>query len=592
VAKRTLGHFNEDGEQLTWTSDEDEPADVPIHPMPSSPPPIPELLDVSNPERGTFVTRSGTGVNAGLDRIALLFRNPHTLKDDGYLLEEKSISEIKDAADLLKQILRELRNLAVVTPLIALLVVSSNTSLRLRVHSIVERVRAVAMKHRKHEYSIGKYFYLMNGVIQELEALGRLIHIFKGASPDMSVRLKKMKGYLIHLQSDIEKYVRSSFAQEEYPKWYLSDRSQNDRLDEWIAEKPMRILVAYQKALNDYMSVKCLREEIDMLERMMAPKPPKCKSLKRAQSDTPSSSKDNGQPESSYRDDECAADVPIPSGAADVPIPSGAADVPIPSDDGAGPSSDQNMEKEEHVDKDAIVKEATDVQAALLDVVYGKEEIRTALLAVIRIATSGSSVFDDTEWKKLVDGLLTAARQGTYYHGAIGYRHVIAIKTLRKFLRKAGKQLATLNLQTAEWWANNNYDVPKPVLVDLINETDSLQDNELQDLKETDAYDGINRALESVRIIASSTTHRKDKWDTLASALASLYRIYNDQQRPLAVPAVERLICFLERAANILRMKWKESRQYFDLNIAHFVNPQSSNGNNPMELGAAGGEGW
>jgi hypothetical protein len=416
----------------------------------------------------------------------------------------------------------------------------------------------------------------MKDVLDQLKALRELMNTYENVNSDKSVRLRQMEGYLRSLQNEVYDYVKDSFDQEEYPEWYLNDPSQEERLRQWKAERPMRILAAHQKAVNEYRSIVRLREAIKELNRMMALYASDGKSTKKASSDTPSSSKDTGpQGPNIFEIDSDSDD-------------EAAAAVPIPSDGAPGPSSAQAMEEEEQVDAAAIVNEATDVQGALMYVMNGAVDIEEALMAVIRIAQSNA--FKEEDWKKLAQGLLTAARQGTYSDSAIGSRHVSAIKALRLFLRNAGKQLATLNPQAAEWWANNKYDVPESVLVDLVNEADRLQVTELQGLKATDALDDVNRALESVRIIASSAGHRVGAWETLASALASLYRIYNDPslQRPLAVG---RLIGFLERAANILRMKWKESSQWFDMNITSFVNPQSSSGDRPMELGKGLDEG-
>jgi hypothetical protein len=208
-------------------------------------------------------------------------------------------------------------------------------------------------------------------------------------------------------------------------------------------------------------------------------------------------------------------------------------------------------------------------------------------MAVIRIAESGE--FNETDWKNLVQGLLNAARQGTYSDNAVGYRHVTSIKAIREFLRDAGKKLSSLSPRAAEWWKENKYEVPQEVIEELVNEADRLQTTELQRLKDTSALDDVNRALESVRIIAASAAHRMYAWENLAQALQALYSIYNNPslQRPLAVG---RLIGFLERAANILRMKHKESSLWFDRNVGRFVNPESASGQRPMELGATGDE--
>ena len=576
--KRTLSKMeNQKGEKVTWTDDEDdEPAAVPIPPGPSAPRSMPAPLDVSDPERGTWATRGKYGPAARLKDIALLFRNPATLKDDNYMLNAKDIIDVRQAVSVLKRILSDMRSLAVVTPLIALLMVSSNKSLRLQVSSIVKRVNAIAQKYKKYEYAGRKFVYPMKDVLDRIKALRELMNTYENVNSDKSFRLRQMEQYLKALQNEVYDYVKDSFDQEEYPDWYLNDPSQKERLQQWKAKRPMRIIAAYQKAVNDYRSIARLREAINDLKRMMALYSSDGKSSKKASSDTPSSSKDTGpQGLSIFEIDSDSDD-------------EAAAAVPMPSDGAPGPSSVGEMEEEEQVDTTAIVNEATGVQGALMYVMNGAVEIEEALMAVIRIAQS--NVFNEGDWKKLAQGLLTAARQGTYSDSAIGIRHVNAIKALRQFLRKAGKQLATLNPRAAEWWENNKYDVPESVLVDLVTEADRLQVTELQGLRATDALDDVNRALESVRIIASAAGHRVGAWETLASALASLYRIYNDPslQRPLAVG---RLIGFLERAANILRMKWKESSQWFDVNITRFVNPQSSSGNRPMELGKGLDEG-
>lgn len=557
TGKRNISRMEQQqGERVEWTdSDDDEPAAVPIPAGPSAPQPMPAPLDVSNPEKGEWRSRSGRGPEARLKEIELLFRNPKTLRMDSWMKEADTPGQVEDVVNVLLRILSDMRSLAIVTPLIAMLMNSKNKKLKLQVASIVKQVNEVVSKHIKNRR--------MKRVQNELAELRKLMHTFANLSSEKALRLKQMKGFLLELESAVRQYVEDSFVDEAYPDWYLQDTSQKQRLQIWQAEKSMRKIAAGHKAMNEYRSVLQLRAAIRELERDIALFARGGKSTKTSPSDTPSSSKDTGAGEFVIELDES-------------------------EDDDTDGSAVQPMQaEEEEVDTGEIIKKAKEMTGALMYLVSDSLIMEEALMAVIRIAESGE--FNETDWKNLVQGLLNAARQGTYSDNAVGYRHVTSIKAIREFLRDAGKKLSSLSPRAAEWWKENKYEVPQEVIEDLIKEADNAQVSEMPSLKDTDALDDVNRALESVRIIAAAAGHRVDAWNNLAQGLEALYRIYNNPllQSPRAVG---RLIGFLERAANILRMKYKDSSQWFDMNVNRFVNPQGASGQRPMELGATENE--
>ena len=87
---------NAPGTTLEWPdSDGEESIPIPIQPPRKAPRPMPPPLDVSNPEQGTWASRRGNGHAERLKVIALLFRNPKTLKDDDYMTEVKDIAQIR-----------------------------------------------------------------------------------------------------------------------------------------------------------------------------------------------------------------------------------------------------------------------------------------------------------------------------------------------------------------------------------------------------------------------------------------------------------------------------------------------------------------
>jgi len=252
-----------------------------------------EPLDVSNPELGTWAT---CGPAARLTDIALLFRNPVTLQDDNYMLQMEEKNGSGQTVLVLKRILSEMRSLAVVTPLIALLMVESNTGLRNQVSSIVARVSNVAETHRKQYTDESLEVYQMKDVIGQINALRQLMHTDATVSREAATRLEQMQGYLIALSREVYDYVENSFKHEEYPKWYIDNPSpsQSVKLRQWNAERPTRIIAAYHKAIDEYMSVTLLRKAIGELKPRTAPSASNCNSSKKAPSDTPSFSKDTG----------------------------------------------------------------------------------------------------------------------------------------------------------------------------------------------------------------------------------------------------------------------------------------------------------
>lgn len=589
--KRSIYDDPTPGEKVTFTSDEDEaPAAAPAaRPRPAiQPAAMPEPLDPSQPmlNDGGWVTKK-RGLQAQLARIALRFRNPETLQDDDWLMNLNAtlprgelvngdINEIMKVREQMQLMIRDLINLAIISPLSAELMKPNGDRLRAQMSSIYNRIRDVLQRYKKVQTKPRQHLYPMKDALENLALLKEMVNVFAAINSTLVDRLKNAKKQLTALRSQVLKYVEAEFEREALPEWYTeavrSKRVTDDiknRLRDWKLDRTARVVQASIEAERKYQSIVQLQRVVDELQEKVDQNAQK-KEKRQKQADGGASSSTDPGPSSSKDPPAAANIVELDSSDEDEAPPAAVPPVPVPT----------------QADLQALAEEARGLAEGPLMYITGNNRYYDAGLRAVVYISNNPSNFEEAAWIALLQALLDARRYGRYAgSGVVAEREFKAIVAIKKLLEKAATMLSLMNADASVWLTEKQHFVPEGVIEAIQTEADRMRVTEASKLQESGYFDPINQAIEAILIIAAGESFREEAWESVANALAILYAESLKPGRPLAVG---RLIGFFERSADILKQKDAETAAWVAVNAARFRRPGEAP--SPMETGGAAAE--
>ena len=203
-----------------------------------------------------------------IDKMALSGRIPF---DD--------IISVRILSANLDLMLTSLKELAVTTPLVAYLMKQEEgRGVRTAVQKMYKKVQTVAMKYKDLKLKGSARDSLMRKVFIQLEEIRKLMLTFKSLNSNSELQLKRLEMQRQQLEPLVRRHAVDRFNNQPSPDWLKALRMQQEkwteqekaRFFEWKSEQGLRRAQAEKDAIDNYESMRALREQLSTVRRKLA----------------------------------------------------------------------------------------------------------------------------------------------------------------------------------------------------------------------------------------------------------------------------------------------------------------------------------